>query len=336
VLVRMVATGICHSDLHIMKGDQPNPMPVVLGHEGAGVVVKVGPAVTKLKPGDHVVLPAIYSCGECRHCIEGRPTLCSASLKYLMMGTMPSGEKRLHMRGKDLNHFFCASAFAEYAVVPDRIAVRIRPDAPLDVACVVSCAVSTGAGAVINQSGLKAGESIVIYGCGGIGLSAVMGAKLAGAGKLIAVDIVDRKLEKARELGANHTINASRQDPLLRVMEITGEGADCSIESIGNVKVMAQAFGSIRMGGTCVIVGAAPFGDLVCVAPYELLWGKKLTGSVLGNVRAEIDVPRYVDLYMDGLLPVNKLVSRYYKLDEINEAFADLERGEVIRGVIRF
>lgn len=336
VLIRLVATGVCHSDLHIIKGDQPNPMPVVLGHEGAGIVEKVGPGVTKVKPGDHVITPAIYSCGECKYCIEGRPMMCAASMNYLMMGTLPCEEKRLHIGDQDLNHFLCTSVFAEYAVVPERIAIKIRDDAPLDVACIVSCAISTGTGAVINRSGLKAGDSIVVYGCGGVGLSAVMGAKLAGASKIIAVDIVDRKLEKAKELGAHYVINASKEDPQQRVMEITGGGADCSIESIGNVNVMAQAFGSIHMGGTCVVVGAAPLGDMLPIAPFELLFGKTLMGSLLGSVRPQLDLPKYVDLYMEGQLPVEKLVSKYYKLDEINEAFADLERGEAIRGIIRF
>ena len=336
VLIKMVATGVCHSDLHIMNGSQPNPMPVVLGHEGAGIVEKVGPGVTKVRTGDHVITPAIYSCGDCKYCIEGRPVLCPASLKYLMMGTLPCEEKRLHIGDQELNHFFCTSAFAEYAVVPERIAVKIREDAPLDVACLVSCAVSTGAGAVINRSGLKAGESIVIYGCGGIGLSAIMAAKMAGASKIIAVDILDQKLVKAQELGAHYVVNATQENPQQRIMEITGEGADCSIESIGNVNVMAQAFGSIHFGGTCVVAGAAPFGDMLPIAPYELLFGKTLVGSLLGNVRSQLDVPRYVDFYMEGQLPVEKLVSKYYKLDEINEAYADLERGEIIRGVIQF
>ena len=336
VLIRMVAIGICHSDLNIMKGSQPTPVPVVLGHEGAGVVENVGPRVTRVTVGDHVLLSSVYSCGECKYCVEGRPTLCRASLKYLMMGTLPCGERRLHIGDQELNHFFCASAFAEYAVVPERISMKIREDAPLDVACLVSCAVSTGAGAVINRSGLKAGESIVIYGCGGIGLCAIMGAKMAGASKIIAVDVLDQKLVKAQELGANYVVNATQENPQQRVMEITGEGADCSIESIGNVNVMAQAFGSIHVGGTCVVVGAAPLGDMLSIAPYELLLGKTLVGSMLGNVRSQLDVPRYVDFYMEGQLPVEKLVSKYYKLDEINEAFADLEQGEIIRGVVRF
>ena len=335
VLVKMVATGVCHTDLGIIKGDNPSPFPIVLGHEGAGIVEKVGPGVTMIQPGDHVVLPAIFTCGKCRYCVEGQPALCSEVLPAQLMGALPGGGKRLRKGDQELNLFY-TSAFAEYVVVHERTAVKVRDDAPLDVVCLFGCAVTTGIGSVINRSGMRAGESIVIYGCGGVGLSAVMGAKLAGAGKLIAVDVLDRKLEMAKELGADYVINASQEDPQQRVMEITGGGADYSIESIGNVKVMAQAFGSIHTGGTCIVVGAAPFGDMLSLAPYEFLLGKTLTGSLLGNVRTRTDVPRYVDLYMDGKLPVDKLITRYYSLDEINEAFQALERGEVIRSVIRF
>lgn len=335
VMVKMAATGVCHSDLHIIKGDQPSPMPIVLGHEGAGIVEKVGPDVTTVQPGDHVVLPAIYTCGSCRYCVEGQPALCSEVLPAQLMGTLPSGGKRLHKSEQELNLFYVGS-FAEYVVVHERTAVKVREDAPLEVVCLLSCAVTTGVGSVINRAGLRAGESIAIYGCGGVGLCSVMGAKVAGAGKIIAIDVLDRKLEMAKELGAEYVINASREDPQQRVMEITGGGADYSIESIGNVKAMAQAFGSIHSGGTCVLVGAPPYGDMLSTAPFEFLLGKTLKGSLLGNVRTRIDIPRYIDLYMDGKLPIDKLITRYYSLDEINQAFAAMERGEVIRSVIRF
>ena len=335
VLVRMVATGVCHSDLGIIKGENPSSFPIVLGHEGAGVVEKVGPNVTMVQAGDHVVMPAIFTCGTCRYCVEGRPALCSTVLPAMVMGDLPGGGRRLHIGDQPVSVFY-TSAFAEYAVVHERSAVKVRDDAPLEVACLLSCAVSTGVGGVINRARLQAGESIVIYGCGGVGLSAVMGAKLAGAGKIIAVDILDGKLEVAKELGADYIVNPTREDPQQRVMEITGGGADFSIESIGNVNVISQAFGSIHCGGTCLLLGAPPMLDILSVAPFEFLLGKVLMGSLLGNVRTMIDVPKYVDLYMDGKLPIDKLISRYYRLDEINEAFAAMERGDVVRGVIRF
>jgi len=336
VLVKLVATGVCHTDLHFIKGEMPQPLPVVLGHEGAGIVEKVGPGVTSLKPGDHVVLMVAYSCGKCRYCVGGRPTLCAEWLGYHMMGTLPSMTKRLHHDSQELNHFFSQSSFAQYAVVHERTAIKVREDAPLDRVCLLGCGTSTGLGAVLNTAGIRAGESIAIYGCGGVGLSAVMGAKLAGAGKLIAVDTMDMKLAKAQELGADYVINASREDPPQRVKEITGGGADYAVECIGNVNVMVQAFSSIHNGGKCVIAGMAPLGAMLNIAPFEFLLGKTISGSVQGDIRASIDVPKYADLFMAGKLPIDKLVTRYFGLDEINEAMSALEKGEVIRAVVRF
>lgn len=336
ILVKMVATGVCHTDLHFVKGEMPVGMPVVLGHEGAGIVEKVGPGVTTVQPGDHVVLMVTYSCGKCRYCVSGHPAMCPEWLAYNMMGTLPTGAKRLHKGDLELNHFFSQSSFAEYAVVHERTAVKVREDAPLDTVCLLGCGTTTGIGAVLNTASLGAGEDIVIYGCGGVGLSALMAAKLAGAGKLIAVDMVDLKLEKARELGADYVINAGQEDPVQRVMEITGGGADYSVECIGNVDVMAQAFGSIRNGGKCVVAGMAPLGTSMNVATFEFLLGKGITGSVQGDIRPSIDVPKYTDLFMAGKLPIDKLITRSYGLDQINDAMQALEKGEVIRSVVRF
>lgn len=336
VLVKLVATGVCHTDLANIKGDAPAPLPIVLGHEGAGIVEKVGPGVTSLQPGDHVIMMVAYSCGKCSYCVSGRLTRCTEMLGYNMMGTLPSGAKRLRKGDQELSHFFCQSSFAEYAVVHERTAVKIREDAPLDVVCLLGCGTSTGIGAVLNTAGLRAGESIAIFGCGGVGLSAVMAAKLAGAGKLVAVDTLDSKLEKAKELGADYVVNATKEDPQQRITEIIGGGADYAIECIGNVNVIAQAFSSINIGGKCVVVGMAPVTDMLTLAPYEFLMGKTMVGCVQGDIRASIDIPRYVDLYMAGKLPIDKLISRYYGVGEINEAFRALEKGEVIRSVIRF
>jgi len=336
VLVKMVATGVCHTDLHFIKGEMPQPLPVVLGHEGAGIVEEVGPGVTTLQPGDHVVLMVAYSCGKCRYCVSGQPAMCPEWLAFHMIGSLPDGTKRLRKGDQELNHFFSQSSFAEYAVVHERTAVKVRNDAPLDKVCLLGCGVTTGIGAVLNTAGIKAGDSIVIYGCGGVGLSGVMAAKLAGAGALIAVDTVEMKLEKAKEMGADYVINASQEDPPQKVMEILGGGADHAVECIGNVNVMAQAFASIHNGGKCVVAGMAPLGAMMSVAPFEFLLGKTITGSVQGHIRAAIDVPKYTDLYMSGKLPVDKLISRYYALDQLNEALEALEKGEVVRSVIRF
>lgn len=337
VLVKMVATGVCHSDLHFMKGEMPAAMPVVMGHEGAGIVEKVGPGVTTLKPGDHVVMMVSFSCGNCRYCVEGRPTMCTAGLAVMTTATLPiSGTMRLHKGDQDLHHLFGLACFAEYTVVHERSAVKMRDDAPFEVVCLLGCGVSTGIGAATNTTGIRPGESIVIYGAGGVGLSAVMGAKLAGAGKLIAVSRSERKLAMAKELGADHVINASQEDPVMKVMELTGGGADYSVECVGKADVIMQAFGSIHGGGKCVVAGMAPLGAMVNIACFEFLLGKTITGTVQGDIRAPVDIPRYIDLYMDGKLPIDKLITKNYSLDEINEAFGALERGEIIRSVVRF
>jgi len=337
VLVKVAATGVCHTDLHFIKGEMPQPLPVVLGHEGAGVVEKVGPGVTTLKPGDHVIMMVAYSCGKCRYCVSGQSAMCAEWLGYHMVGTLPSMSKRLKKDGQELNHFFSQSSFAEYAVVHERTAIKVREDAPLDTVCLLGCGTSTGVGAVINTAGMKAGETIAIFGCGGVGLSSVMAAKLAGASKLIAVDTVDLKLEKAKELGADYVINAATENPQQRIMEITGGGADYSIEAIGNVNVMAQAFSSVHNGGVCVVAGMAPLGAMLSIAPYELLLGKTIRGCVQGHIVAPIDIPRYVDLFMAGKLPIDKLITKKFKgLEHINEALEDLEQGRVARAVIVF
>jgi len=344
VLIKLVACGTCHSDLHFMRGDMPMPTPVVVGHEGAGIVEKVGPGVTTLKRGDHVILMVGFSCGKCSFCAGGRPTLCIENLPIQMMATLPGGEKRLHKGDQELHHLFGLACFAEYAVVHERSAVKVREDAPLDVVCILGCGTSTGIGAVLNTAGLRAGESIAIYGCGGVGLGAVMAAKLAGAGMTIAVDKVDRKLKMAKELGADYIINAAQENPQERIASLTGKdvltplqaGADYALECIGNADVMMQAFASIHIGGKCLVMGMAPLGAMLNIAPFEFLLGKTITGSTQGDIKPLVDVPRYVDLYMNGKLPLDKLISKSYRLDQINEAYGALERGEIIRGIVRF
>lgn len=335
VLVKIVATGVCHSDLHFMKGDMPQPTPFVPGHEGAGVVEKVGPGVTTVQPGDHILLNIAFSCGKCPRCYEGRPTLCVENLPIQMMATLPGGGIRLHRGDQALNHLFGLACFAQKVVVHERSAIKIREDAPLDVVCVLGCGVSTGIGAAINTAHVRPGESIAVFGCGGVGLSAVMGAKLAGAGTIIAVSRSDHKLNKAKELGADYVIKASEEEPLAKVAELTGGGADYAIECVGSVNVMVQALGSIRMGGTCVIAGMAPLADTLSIAPFHFLLGKTITGSTQGDVVPQIDIPRYIDLFMAGKLPIDKIITKSYKLDEVNEAFEALEKGEAIKSVIK-
>ncbi|OGO02303.1 MAG: hypothetical protein A2Y59_05985 [Chloroflexi bacterium RBG_13_52_14] len=335
VLIKLAATGVCHTDLHFMKGEMPAPMPVVPGHEGAGIVEKIGPGVTTLKPGDHVILMVSFNCGKCRYCYEGRPTWCVENLPVQMMATLPYGGIRLHKGKQEIRHLFGLACYAEKVVVHERSAVKVRNDAPLDVVCLLGCGTSTGIGTAINSTRVKPGESIAIFGCGGVGLSAVMGARLAGA-RVIAVDVLDSKLEKAKELGADYVINAKRDDPQIKIMEILGGGADYALEFIGNVEVMVKALGSIRPGGLLIVAGMAPLTSILNIMPFEFLIGKTITGAVQGDVIPQIDIPRYVDLYMAGKLPIDKLITNSYGLDQINEAYEALEKGKVIRSVIKF
>jgi len=336
VLVKIVATGVCHSDLHFMKGDMPQPLPFVPGHEGAGIVEKVGPGVTTLQPGDHVILMVAFSCGKCPRCAEGRPSLCVENLPIQMMATLPGGGIRLHKGDQAINHLFGLACYAEKVVVHERSAVKVREDAPFEVVCTLGCGVSTGLGMSINTAGIRPGDSIAIFGCGGVGLSAVMGAKLAGAGTIIAVDTLDNKLQKAKELGADYVINVSQEEPQAKVTELTGGGADYAVECIGKVDVMVQALGSIRIGGTCIIAGMAPLADQLTIAPFHFLLGKTIKGSTQGDVIPSIDIPKYIDLFMAGKLPIDKLITKSYKLDQLNEAFEALEKGEIIKSIIKF
>jgi len=338
ILIRNEAAGVCHSDLHFIKGEMPVPMPVVMGHEGCGIVEKVGPGVTSLQPGDKVITMVSFSCGLCRPCAQGRPTECVENLLIQMTAELPffSG-KRLRLGGADLCQIFGLGSFAERSVLHERSAIKVRGDAPAEVVCLLGCGVTTGLGASINTAGVRPGDSIVVYGCGGVGLSAIMGAKLAGAGTIIGVDIARNKLDVARELGADHVINAQEvEHPPQAVRDLTGgAGADYAVEAAGVPALMEQAFASIHNGGTCVIAGMASLGSMLSFAPYEFLLGKTVTGSVQGGIIPSVDIPRFVDMFMDGKLPVDKLVTRTYRLEEINEAFTALENREVIRSVIR-
>jgi aryl-alcohol dehydrogenase len=336
VLVRLVATSVCHTDLHPMKGDIPVPLPIVLGHEGAGVVEQVGPGASRLTQGDHVVLVGSPTCGKCRPCLTGHPYACDMRLVRNFGGMMPDGTKRLRKDGQAVSHFFCQSSFSEYAVVAESIAIRIRDDAPLDRICGFGCGLATGLGAVINKANVRAGSSVSIFGCGGVGLSALIGAKLSGAATIIVVDILDQKLGLARELGATHTINASRESPVDRIKEITGGGADYAFECIGNAQTYSQVLESIRPLGMAVVLGSSPLGSKVALDPLALLVERTITGCIAGNVRPALDIPLWVDLYMQGLLPFGRLLSRTYPLSHINNAIEDMEKGAVVKPVITF
>lgn len=335
VMVKLVGTGVCHTDLGVQETGLVVPM--VLGHEGAGVVHKVGPGVTSHKPGDHVVLTGAASCGRCTTCRKGPPVMCETYRPFYFNGYLPGKHLRLrNSKGQPIHHFFMQSSFAEYAVVPADCAVKVREDAPLDLIGVLGCGVKTGLGAVINKLRPEAGSSIAVFGCGGVGMSSIMGARLCGAGKIIAVDVLDNKLQAAAGFGATHFINPKKEDAAARIRQLTGGGADYSVMAVGNSDVIAPAFDCLRFGGTCVVVGASPDGGKASIDLLSLIREKKLTGSSMGSGVSGIDIPAWVDLFMQGRLPLDRLVSRWYSLVEINAAFRALADGEVIKPLIVF
>jgi S-(hydroxymethyl)glutathione dehydrogenase/alcohol dehydrogenase len=335
VLVRLVSAGVCHSDYHVMVGEWNPPLPMVLGHEAAGVVEKVGSGVTLSRPGDHVILNFRPNCGWCKFCTAGRPVLCNgaASPRWVMF----DGTVRLHKGDEDIYHFARTASFAEYAVVPQSGAVPVRKDMPLEKACLVGCAVMTGVGAVVNTAKVPAGSSVLVIGCGGIGLNVIQGAKLAGAEKIIAVDLLENKLAFAREFGATHIVDGSSGDTVERILHMTDGGVDYAFEAIGYSKTIEQAYEATGMGGTTVVVGMAPEDDNLTISALSLPRTEKvIMGSWYGGARPWIDLPKMVDLYLDGRLQIDPMISRYYPLDEINTAYDALANGEVARSILRY
>jgi S-(hydroxymethyl)glutathione dehydrogenase/alcohol dehydrogenase len=336
VRVKLAASGVCHSDLSIQRGILPMPPPRIIGHEGAGVVEEVGPGVTAVAPGDHVILCWMYPCGHCRECGRGRPVHCEVALATMMSTGTYDGTTRFKVKGQDIPHW--VGSFAEHTVVPESACVKIRPDAPLDKACLVGCGVMTGIGAVLNTAKVEEGATVAVFGAGGVGLNVIQGALLAGASKIIAIDLLDSKLALAREFGATDTVNASKAEPDAEVRGLTGgRGVDYAFEVIGNPKVIAQAYLSLARGGKCVVVGAPPVASEVTVPAFPFSMEEKwLIGSFYGSARFHYDMPRIVDLYMSGRLKLDQLVTRKFPLRDINQAFAAMEQGEVARGVIAY
>jgi S-(hydroxymethyl)glutathione dehydrogenase / alcohol dehydrogenase len=333
VLVRYVASGVCHSDLHVIKGLMAHPTPVVLGHEGSGVVEAVGPNVTGIEVGDHVLTSYVPSCGRCPWCVVGRPNLCD--LRDQPRHLMHDGTARFHKGNADVYHFLQVSSYADRAVLPEQNVVPIRKDAPLDVVCLVSCGVMTGAGAVINRAKVAPGSNVVVFGCGGVGLNAIQAAALMGAGRVIAVDVFDQKLEWSREFGATHLVNAANEDPVAQIQAICGRGgADYAIEAIGGAKTIEQAFNAVHRGGTVVVIGVSPDGTRVSIDPSMLLQERILTGTSFGSTRQKVDLPMLVDLFMAGRYKLRELISRRVGIEDLNAAYEALERGEVRRSVV--
>lgn len=337
VRVKVKACGVCHSDLHYITGDSPMILPGVLGHEVAGVVTEVGPNVTLVKEGDHVIGSFLPNCGFCRYCTAGMPHLCETY--RAIRGPLLDGTTRLHnKKGQDLMVMGKLGGFAEYMVVPETGIVPIRKDMPLEPASLIACAVTTGICAVTNRARVEAGSDVAVIGTGGVGLSVVQGAKLVGASKVIAVDILDNKLEWARQFGATHTINATREDTVKRVMEITGgEGVNYSFEAIGNPRTCRQALDMLASHGVAVMVGLPPQNvDLSFDGRAFFFRERAFIGTIHGSARPRVDFPKIVDYYMNGQIKLDEMISRRWKLEEINEAFAALEKGEVARGIVVF
>ena len=337
VLVKIGAAGLCHSDLSVINGDRPRPMPMVLGHEAAGVVEELGPGVEDLKKGDHVVLIFVPSCGHCLPCAEGRPALCEPGAAANTAGTLLSGARRLHRNGSPLQHHLGCSAFAEYATVSRNSLIKIDPELPLDEAALFGCAVLTGVGAVLNTARVTPGSTVAVVGLGGVGLSSVLGAVLAGARQVVAVDLFADKLDLAKKLGATDVFNASSPECVEQVRAATNGGVEFAFELAGSVKAMELAYKITRRGGTTVTAGLPPAAHTIPIPQVNLVAEERtVKGSYIGTCVPMRDLPRYVSLYRQGRLPVDRLMTGRLKLAEINAAFDRLREGKAVRQVIVF
>jgi S-(hydroxymethyl)glutathione dehydrogenase/alcohol dehydrogenase len=333
VLVRTVAAGLCHSDLHFMEGKYPCPLPVVLGHESAGVVEKVGDQVTYVEPGDHVITCLSVYCGNCEFCLTGHLSLCDN--KEAVQRPLDSPQ-RLTRGGAPMAQFADLSSFAEMMLVHEHAIVKIRPDMPLDRAALIGCGVTTGVGAVFNTAKVEPGSTVAVIGCGGIGLNCIQAAAIAGAARVIAVDRIQDKLDLAKTFGATDLIDGSDDTAVAQVRAMTGGGVHYAFEAIGLKATAEEAFAMLRRGGTATVIGMIPIGQSVEVPGFELLYEKKLQGSNMGSNRFRVDMPRYIDLYMDGRLKLDELVSQRIALDDVNEGFEAMKAGSVARSVILF
>lgn len=332
VLVRTVAVGMCHSDLHVVDGMLPIPGPIVLGHEASGIVEAVGADVRTVKPGDHVVTCLSVYCGHCSHCLTGRMTLCVSPETR----RSEQEEPRLTYVNKPLPQFVNLSSFAEQMLVHEHAVVSIRRDMPLDVAALIGCAVTTGAGAAINTANVRPGDTVAVIGCGGIGLSAINGAALAGAGRIIAIDRVDAKLELAKQFGATDVISAADGDVVAQVLEMSKGGVQHAIECIGLKQTIEQSFAMLIAGGTATVVGLSKPGVKLELDPLAFLQERRIQGSRMGSNRFPVDIPKLVDFYLQGRLKLDEMISQRIRLENINEGFDELRRGEMARSVIVF
>jgi S-(hydroxymethyl)glutathione dehydrogenase / alcohol dehydrogenase len=332
VLVRTAAAGLCHSDLHFIESAVQRPLPVILGHEAAGVVEQVGDEVRTVKPGDHVITCLSVFCGHCEACLTGHLSLCTSPETKRSSDEAP----RLGGPGSPMNQAFNLSAFAEQMLIHEHACVAIRKDMPLDRAALIGCAVMTGVGAAIHTSGVRPGETVAVIGCGGVGLSVINGAAIAGAGRIIAVDMVASKGELTRQFGATDFIDASKDDAVKVVIELTGGGVHHAFEAIGLTKTAEQAFAMLRRGGTANIIGLIPQDQMIMLPGRAFIGEKRIQGSFMGSNRFPVDMPRLVEAYMAGKLRLDELISQRITLAEINRGFDDMKTGALARSVIMF
>jgi S-(hydroxymethyl)glutathione dehydrogenase / alcohol dehydrogenase len=331
VLVRTVASGVCHSDLHFVDGFYPFPAPAILGHEAAGLVEAVGPHVSEFKPGDHVIACLSVFCGHCPYCLTGRTHLCQSRPVR-----PPHEPPKLTWKGAPVNQFANLSAYAEQMLVHENALVRVRDDMPLDRAALIGCGVTTGVGAVLNTARVEAGATVAVFGAGGIGLAVIQGARIAGASTIIAVDVFERKLVQARELGATHTVDASNEDPVKAIRALTGGGVEYAFEAIGLKKAAEQAFDCLRPGGTATVIGMIPVGQKIELDGPAFLREKRIQGCSMGSNRFKVDMPKYVEFYLTGRLRLDEMITRRGRLEDVNDAFRAMKAGEVARTVLMF
>ena len=338
VLVEMVGAGLCHSDLSVVDGSRPRPLPMVLGHEASGIVREVGAGVAEFAPDDHVVFSWVAACGRCHFCLTGRAAMCEPGNAANLAGTLLNGDRRFtDSQSRICSHHLGVSAFSQFTVAAQDSLVKIDPNLPLGMAALFGCAVVTGVGAVINTARVRAGAAVAVFGMGGVGLSAVMGAKACDANPIIAVDRVDDKLKLARELGATHTINASHHDPVETIKEMTQGGAEYVFESVGSEAVLMQAYHATARGGTTVTVGLPAPNKMFSVPALGIVAEERtIKGSFMGSCVPRRDIPRFIEMYQAGVLPVDKLQTHTLRLEEINEGFDRLAQAQAVRQIIDF
>ena len=340
VLVEIKATGICHTDEFTRSGADPEgAFPAILGHEGAGVVQEVGPGVTSLKPGDHVIPLYTPECRECEYCLNPKTNLCQAIRSTQGQGLMPDGTSRFSYKGEKILHYMGCSTFANHTVLPEIALAKVNPKAPIDKICYIGCGVTTGIGAVINTAKVEIGSNVVVFGLGGIGLNVIQGARLAGANMIVGVDLNDGKEEWGRKFGMTHFVNPSKVDGDLvaHLVELTGGGADYSFECVGNVKLMRMALECAHKGwGESIIIGVAGAGQEISTRPFQLVTGRSWRGTAFGGARGRTDVPKIVDWYMDGKIDIDPMITHTLALEDINKGFDLMHEGESIRAVVVF